>query len=91
MKSVLASKPVLWFLFLFNAAVAITAGGFGNQLHFHGHTLHGSQQVMTAAGMGVVALFACASLYLRRAKQPDPDYPAARIAEPQPSARPAGR
>jgi hypothetical protein len=27
MKSLLSYKPVLWFLFLFNAAVAVVAGG----------------------------------------------------------------
>ncbi len=66
MKSLQSSRPVLWFLFLFNAVVAITAGGFGNQMHFHGHTLHGSQQVMTAAGMGIVALGAVAGLLRSR-------------------------
>jgi hypothetical protein len=33
------------------------------------HTLHGSQQVTTAAGMGIVALGAGAALYLRRPKR----------------------
>ena len=56
MSALLNRKPVLWFLFLFNAAVAIAAGAAGSHLHLHGHTLHGSQQVTTAAGMGIVAL-----------------------------------
>ena len=60
---------MLWFLFLFNAAVAIAAGAVGQHITIHGHTLHGSQQVTTAAGMGIVALGAGAALYLRRAKR----------------------
>ena len=60
-------KPVLWFMFLFNAAIAVAAGAGGG--HLHGHSLHGSQQVMTAAGMGVVALGAGAALFLRRPKR----------------------
>jgi hypothetical protein len=70
MSALLNSKPVLWFLFLFNAAVAITAGVAGQHITIHGHTLHGSQQVMTAVGMGVVALGAGAGLLRRRATQP---------------------
>jgi hypothetical protein len=66
MSALLNRKPVLWFLFLFNAAAAVAAG---SHLHLHGHTLHGSQQVTTAAGMGIVALGAGAALYLRRDKQ----------------------
>ena len=66
MSALLNRKPVLWFLFLFNLAVAIAAG---SHLHLHGHTLHGTQQVTTAAGMGIVALGAGAALYLRRAKR----------------------
>jgi hypothetical protein len=69
MSALLKRKPVLWFLFLFNAAVAIAAGAAGSHLHLHGYTLHGSQQVTTAAGMGIVALGAGAALYLRRAKR----------------------
>ena len=45
MSALLNRKPVLWFLFLFNAAVAIAAVAAGSHLHVHGHTLHGSQQV----------------------------------------------
>ena len=66
MSALLNRKPVLWFLFLFNAAVAIAAG---SHLHVLGHTLHGSQQVMTAAGMGIVALGAGAALLRRRASR----------------------
>jgi hypothetical protein len=68
MSALLNRTPVLWFLFLFNAAVAVAAG-VGGHLHFHGHSLHGSQQVTTAAGMGVVALGAGAALFLRRLKR----------------------
>ena len=57
MKSLLSSTPVLWFLFLFNLVVAVTAA----------FALHGTQQIMTSAGMGVVALGAGAGLVLRRA------------------------
>ncbi|MEV7887927.1 hypothetical protein ACWD3I_08810 [Streptomyces sp. NPDC002817] len=52
MKSLLSSKPVLWFLFLFNAAVAVVAP----------FVVDGSQGVMTAVGMGVVAAGAGVSL-----------------------------
>ena len=69
MSALLNRKPVLWFLFLFNAAVAIAAGAAGQHITIHGHTLHGSQQAMTAAGMGIVALGAGAALYLRRTKR----------------------
>ena len=69
MSALLNRKPVLWFLFLFNAAVAIAAGAAGSHLHLHGHTLHGSQQVTTAAGLGIVALGAGAARYRRRAKR----------------------
>jgi hypothetical protein len=69
MSALLNRKPVLWFLFLFNAAVAIAAGAAGGHLHLHGHSLHGSQQIMTAAGMGIVALGVGAVLFLRRPKR----------------------
>jgi hypothetical protein len=69
MSALLNRTPVLWFLFLFNAAVAIAVGTAGGHLHLHGHTLHGSQQVMTAAGMGIVALGAGAALFTRRTKR----------------------
>jgi hypothetical protein len=60
-KSLLSSTPVLWFLFLFNLVVARAAG----------FDLHGTQQIMTSAGMGVVALGAGAGIVRRRATQPD--------------------
>ena len=69
MKSLMTARPVLWFLFLFNAAVAVAIGAAGSHLHVHGHSLHGSQQVTTAAGMGIVALGAGAALFLRRPKR----------------------
>ena len=52
MSALLNRKPVLWFLFLFNA---VAAGAAGSHLHVNGHSLHGSQQVTTAAGLGIVA------------------------------------
>jgi hypothetical protein len=52
MKNLLSSKPVLWFLFLFNAAVAAVAP----------LVVDGTQGVMTAVGMGVVAAGAGVSL-----------------------------
>jgi hypothetical protein len=69
MSALLNRKPVLWFLFLFNLAVALVIAAGGHHLHLHGHILHGSQQIMTSVGMGVVALGAGAALYLRRAKR----------------------
>ncbi|MEV2211056.1 hypothetical protein AB0H86_06085 [Streptomyces sp. NPDC050997] len=59
MKSLLASKPVLWFLFLFNLAVAAVAP----------FVVDGAQGVMTAVGMGVVSLGAGVSL-LRGRRRP---------------------
>jgi hypothetical protein len=84
MKSLRASRPVLWFLFLFNLAVAVAAGAAGNRLHVHGHTVHGAQ---IAAGMGVVALGAGIGLVRRRAQRPAPDYRAASVTEPRSTAR----
>ena len=69
MSALLNRTPVLWFLFLFNAAAAIAAGAAGSHLHVHGHSLHGSQQVTTAAGMGIVALGVGAALFLRRPRR----------------------
>nr|QIZ01771.1 hypothetical protein HEP87_27080 [Streptomyces sp. S1D4-11] len=46
MKSFLSSRPVLWFLFLFNAGVAAAAG----------FVLDGVQGITAAAGMGLVSL-----------------------------------
>jgi MYXO-CTERM domain-containing protein len=68
MKSLVPARPVLWFLFLFNAAVAIAVAGAGHHLHIHGQTLHGAQQIITCAGLGIVALGAFAGL--RRRPQP---------------------
>ena len=62
MKSLITARPVLWFLFLFNAAVAIAVAAGGHHLHIHGQTLHGAQQIVTCAGMGIVALGAFAGL-----------------------------
>ncbi|WP_405836186.1 hypothetical protein [Streptomyces sp. NBC_01518] len=56
MTPLLASRPVLWFLFLFNLLVA-TAAPF---------VTHGAQAVLTAVGMGAVALGAGVSLYRTR-------------------------
>jgi hypothetical protein len=66
MTSLPTRKPVLWFLFLFNATVALVVGIGGHHLHIHGHTLHGSQQIMTSVGMGIVALGAGSGLLRRR-------------------------
>ena len=66
MSALLNRKPVLWFLFPFNALVAVAVAAGGSHLHLHGHSLHGSQQVMTAAGMAIVALGAAAGLLRRR-------------------------
>ncbi|MEV0480129.1 hypothetical protein AB0I69_05840 [Streptomyces sp. NPDC050508] len=52
MKNFLSSKPVLWFLFLFNLVVAAVAP----------FVVDGTQGVMTAVGMGVVSLGAGVSL-----------------------------
>lgn len=46
MKKIASSTPVLWFLFLFNLAVAVVAP----------FAIDGAQGVMTAVGMGVVAI-----------------------------------
>ena len=59
LRSLLSSTPVLWFLFLFNLVVAVAAA-FG---------LHGTQQITTSAGMGVVAIGAGIGLVQRRATQ----------------------
>jgi hypothetical protein len=58
-KSLPSSRPVLWFLVLFNLVAAVAAG----------LALHGAQRIMTSAAMGVVALGAGAGLVLRRATQ----------------------
>ncbi|MFC4466223.1 hypothetical protein ACFPH6_17100 [Streptomyces xiangluensis] len=53
MKSLLSSKPALWFLFLFNLAVAAVAP----------FVVDGTQGLMTSVGMGVVSLGAGASVW----------------------------
>lgn len=52
MKALLSSKPVLWFLFLFNLVVAAAAP----------FVVDGAQGVATAAGMGAVSLGAGSAL-----------------------------
>ena len=69
MKSLLSSRPVLRFLFLFNAVVAVVIGVGGHNIVIHGHTLQGSQQVMACAGMGIVALGAGIGLLRRRSSR----------------------
>ena len=58
MKNFLSSKPVLWFLFLFNLVVAAIAP----------FVVDGTQGVMTAVGMGVVSLGAGVSLVRDRGR-----------------------
>jgi hypothetical protein len=65
MRSLLAKKSTLWFLFLFNAAVALAAG-FAPVADSVG--LAGVQQVVTCAGMGAVAAGAGSALWLRRSR-----------------------
>lgn len=52
MKSLLSSRPVLWFLFLFNLVVAVAAP----------FVVDGAQGIATSVGMGVVALGAAVGL-----------------------------
>ena len=59
MKTLLSSRPVLWFLFLFNLAVAAVAP----------FAVDGTRGVMTAVGMGVVSLGAGVSLLRDREKR----------------------
>ncbi|WP_199830825.1 hypothetical protein [Streptomyces sp. MMG1533] len=56
MKPLLSSRPVLWFLFLFNLAVAAAAP----------LVVDGNQGVMTSVGMGAVSLGAGVSLLRTR-------------------------
>jgi hypothetical protein len=60
LRSWLRTRPVLWFLFLFNLGVALTVS----------FLVHGTQGIMAAVGLGVVALGAGVGL-LRRRPQPD--------------------
>jgi VIT1/CCC1 family predicted Fe2+/Mn2+ transporter len=62
-KTFLSSKPVLLFLFLVNAIVAITA-------YF---VVDGSQGLVTSIGMGVVSLGALVALVGRRTPAPRVD------------------
>jgi hypothetical protein len=59
MKALLSRRPVLWFLFLFNFAVAVVAG----------LTVHGSRGITISVGMGVVALGAGIGLFRGRPQQ----------------------
>jgi hypothetical protein len=59
MKKFLSSKPVLWFLFLFNAGVAAVAP----------FAVDGAQGIATAVGMGVVALGAGSGLLKARSAE----------------------
>ncbi|KND43966.1 MULTISPECIES: hypothetical protein [Streptomyces] len=59
MKALLGSKPVLWFLFLFNLAVAAVAP----------FVVAGAQGLATAVGMGVVSLGAGVSLVRDRGQR----------------------
>lgn len=59
MKSLLSSRPVLWFLFLFNLLVALVTG----------LAMDSAQGRVTSVAMGLVALGAGAGLYRGRAQQ----------------------
>ncbi|MFF4507902.1 hypothetical protein [Streptomyces sp. NPDC001401] len=56
MKPLLASRPVLWFLFLFNLVVATVAP----------FAIDGAQSILTCVGLGVVSLGAGVSLLRTR-------------------------
>ncbi|GHH14976.1 hypothetical protein [Streptomyces lanatus] len=58
-KAFLSTRPVLWFLFLFNGAVAVAS-------YF---AMDGAKGIATAAGMGLVALGAAGGLVAGR-RQP---------------------
>ncbi|MGW1626786.1 hypothetical protein [Streptomyces sp. NPDC002172] len=59
MKALLSSRPVLWFLFLFNLTVAVAAP----------LVVDGTQGYLTSAGMGVVSLGAGMGLLRGRAQR----------------------
>lgn len=58
-KSFLASKPVLWFLFLFNVGAGVLAYLF----------VGGTHGLLAAIGLGVVGLGAGSALVFRRSPQ----------------------
>jgi hypothetical protein len=58
-KAFLSTRPVLWFLFLFNGAVAAVCG----------LTMDGAQGITAAALMGLVSLGAAGGLVASRRKQ----------------------
>ena len=58
MKNLLSSKPVLWFLFLFNLVVALAAP----------FVVDGAQGIATSVGMAVVSLGAGSALLKGRAQ-----------------------
>jgi hypothetical protein len=57
-KSLLSSRPALWFLFLFNLLVALVTG----------LAMHSTQGRVTSVAMGVVALGAGSGLYRGRVR-----------------------
>ncbi|WP_405725364.1 hypothetical protein OG607_20790 [Streptomyces sp. NBC_01537] len=59
MKALLSSRPALWFLFLFNLAVAAVAP----------FAIDGTQGLMTSAGMGIVSLGAGTGLLRSRGQR----------------------
>ncbi|MEU1300393.1 hypothetical protein [Streptomyces shenzhenensis] len=59
MKTLLSSRPVLWFLFLFNLVVAAAAP----------FAVDGTQGVVTGVGMGAVSLGAGSALLRGQAQR----------------------
>jgi hypothetical protein len=59
MKSLLSSRPVLWFLFLFNLLVALVTG----------LAMDSAQGRVTSVSMGLVSLGAGAALYRGRTRR----------------------
>ncbi|MGW0758334.1 hypothetical protein ACWD1Y_17975 [Streptomyces sp. NPDC002814] len=59
MKALLSSRPVLWFLFLFNLTVAVATPLVAD----------GTQGYLTSAGMGMVSLGAGMGLLRSRTQQ----------------------
>ncbi|KPI06654.1 hypothetical protein OK074_4093 [Actinobacteria bacterium OK074] len=60
MKVLLSSRPVLWFLFLFNLAIALAAP----------FVVDGSQGIITSVAMAVIALGAGSGLLRDRGSRP---------------------